>query len=138
VRTDHSGTIDARELNEVMRQLFPHFSRRQRVGAIDKMKLTNESLVKDDFVDAIVSIHRSGKAVPDLTSSTSSGSGSASSVDACRGRAPVHDIVATDVTIEVTGRAGAPAGNKEGKSAAGIDDAGGDADAHADGGDCAF
>ena len=50
---DHSGSIDTRELNEVMRAIFPNMSRKARLAAVNEMRLTGTTLMVDDFVESI-------------------------------------------------------------------------------------
>ena len=65
---DKSGAIDARELNNVLRRLFPRLSRQQRIQTMSEMEMRDHALLKDDFVEALQNLYRKGTLTAQLSS----------------------------------------------------------------------
>jgi len=72
---DKSGAIDAKELNSLFSQLFPKLNRKQRLGAIRDMQMSENSLLRDDFVESMQNFYRANGEGGGLLPVTGSSSG---------------------------------------------------------------
>jgi len=72
---DKSGAIDAKELNSLFSQLFPKLNRKQRLGAIRDMQMSENTLLKDDFIESMQNFYRANGEGGGLLPTTASSSG---------------------------------------------------------------